>query len=178
MQSEQMSFQSAFERGQRLGCSDIYRKVIPPSWGQNWEQSWTVCLFRLSVPLRFALFHFQFGCSILLCENPLGFWESQGCIKGSQQHPSRSPWAEALKRCNLASRKAVLWWNWHVVRGWGGSVDVFTAPLSTDTERLLFQGFADSSSCIREGLLECGPSSLSGKRGDLIQPGRKGALPQ
>ena len=39
MQSEEMSFQSAFERGQRLGCSDIYMKVIPPSWGQNREQS-------------------------------------------------------------------------------------------------------------------------------------------
>ena len=39
MQSEEVSFQSAFERGQRLCCSDVYRKVIPPSWGQNREQS-------------------------------------------------------------------------------------------------------------------------------------------
>ena len=39
MQSEEMGFLSAFERGQRLGCSDIYRKVIPPSRGQNREQS-------------------------------------------------------------------------------------------------------------------------------------------
>ena len=38
MQSEEMSFQSAFERGQRLSCPDVYRKVIPPSWGQNREQ--------------------------------------------------------------------------------------------------------------------------------------------
>ena len=43
MQSEEMSFQSAFERGQRLGCPDVYRKVIPPSWGQNREQSRTRC---------------------------------------------------------------------------------------------------------------------------------------
>ena len=43
MQSEEMSFQSAFERGQRLGCSDVHRKAIPPSWGQNGEQSWTRC---------------------------------------------------------------------------------------------------------------------------------------
>ena len=41
MQSEEVGFQSAFERGQRLGCSDVHRKVIPPSWGQNREQSWT-----------------------------------------------------------------------------------------------------------------------------------------
>ena len=33
MQSEDMSFQSAFERGQCLGCSDVHRKVIPPSLG-------------------------------------------------------------------------------------------------------------------------------------------------
>ena len=39
MQSEEVGFQSAFERGQRLGCSDVHRKVIPPSWGQNREQS-------------------------------------------------------------------------------------------------------------------------------------------
>ena len=26
MQSEEMSFQSAFEHGQRLCCSDVYRK--------------------------------------------------------------------------------------------------------------------------------------------------------
>ena len=39
MQSKEMSFQSAFERGQHLCCSDVYRKVIPPSWGQNREQS-------------------------------------------------------------------------------------------------------------------------------------------
>ena len=32
MQSEEVGFQSAFERGQRLGCSDVHRKVIPPSW--------------------------------------------------------------------------------------------------------------------------------------------------
>ena len=39
MQSEEVSFQSAFERGQRLCCSDVYRKVIPPSWGgQNRQQ--------------------------------------------------------------------------------------------------------------------------------------------
>ena len=38
MQSEEVGFQSAFERGQRLGCSDVHRKVIPPSWGQNREQ--------------------------------------------------------------------------------------------------------------------------------------------
>ena len=43
MQSEEMSFQSAFERGQRFGCSDIHRKVIPPSWGQNREQLRTRC---------------------------------------------------------------------------------------------------------------------------------------
>ena len=43
MQSEEVSFQSAFERGQRLCCSDVYRKVIPPSWGQNREQSCTRC---------------------------------------------------------------------------------------------------------------------------------------
>ena len=43
MQSEEMSFQSAFERGQRLGCPDVYRKVIPPSWGQNREQSRPRC---------------------------------------------------------------------------------------------------------------------------------------
>ena len=30
MQSEEISFQSVFECGQRLGCSDIHRKVIPP----------------------------------------------------------------------------------------------------------------------------------------------------
>ena len=41
MQSEEVGFQSTFERGQRLGCSDIHRKVIPPSLGQNREQSWT-----------------------------------------------------------------------------------------------------------------------------------------
>ena len=41
MQSEEVGFQSAFERGQRLGCSDVHRKVISPSWGQNREQSWT-----------------------------------------------------------------------------------------------------------------------------------------
>ena len=35
MQSEEVGFQFAFERGQRLGCSDVHRKVIPPSWGQN-----------------------------------------------------------------------------------------------------------------------------------------------
>ena len=35
MQSEEVGFQSAFERGQRLGCSDVHKKVIPPSWGQN-----------------------------------------------------------------------------------------------------------------------------------------------
>ena len=28
MQSEEVGFQSAFERGQHLGCSDIHRKVI------------------------------------------------------------------------------------------------------------------------------------------------------
>ena len=39
MQSEEVGFQSAFECGQRLGCSDVHRKVIPPSWGQNGEQS-------------------------------------------------------------------------------------------------------------------------------------------
>ena len=39
MQSEEVGFQSAFERGQRLGCSDVHRKVIPPLWGQNREQS-------------------------------------------------------------------------------------------------------------------------------------------
>ena len=39
MQSVEVSFQSAFECGQRLGCSDVHRKVIPPSWGQNREQS-------------------------------------------------------------------------------------------------------------------------------------------
>ena len=39
MQSEEVGFQSAFERGQRLGCSDVHRKVIPQSWGQNREQS-------------------------------------------------------------------------------------------------------------------------------------------
>ena len=39
MQSEEVGFQSAFERGQHLGCSDVHRKVIPPSWGQNREQS-------------------------------------------------------------------------------------------------------------------------------------------
>ena len=39
MQSEEVGFQSAFERGQRLGCSDVHGKVIPPSWGQNREQS-------------------------------------------------------------------------------------------------------------------------------------------
>ena len=39
MQSEEVGFQSAFERGQRLGGSDIHRKVILPSWGQNREQS-------------------------------------------------------------------------------------------------------------------------------------------
>ena len=39
MQSEEMSFQSAFERGQRLGCPDVYRM----SWGQNREQSRTRC---------------------------------------------------------------------------------------------------------------------------------------
>ena len=33
MQSEDVGFQSTFERGQRLGCSNIHRKVIPPSWG-------------------------------------------------------------------------------------------------------------------------------------------------
>ena len=38
MQSEEVGFQSAFECG-RLGCSDVHRKVIPPSWGQNREQS-------------------------------------------------------------------------------------------------------------------------------------------
>ena len=27
MQSEEVSFQSAFERGQHLCCSDVYRKV-------------------------------------------------------------------------------------------------------------------------------------------------------
>ena len=43
MQSEEMSFQSVFERGQRLGRSDVYRKVIPQSRGQNREQSWTRC---------------------------------------------------------------------------------------------------------------------------------------
>ena len=43
MQSEELSFQSAFERGQRIGCPDVYRKVIPPSWGQNREQSRTRC---------------------------------------------------------------------------------------------------------------------------------------
>ena len=41
MQSEEVGFQSAFERGQRLGCSDVHRKVIPPSWGQNREQEIT-----------------------------------------------------------------------------------------------------------------------------------------
>ena len=54
MQSEEMGFQSAFERGQRLGCSDVHRKVIPPSWGQNREQCW--CRYRrvrmLFWPLR------------------------------------------------------------------------------------------------------------------------------
>ena len=43
MQSEEVGFQSAFECGQRLGCSDVHRKVIPPSWGQNREQSLTSC---------------------------------------------------------------------------------------------------------------------------------------
>ena len=43
MQSEEMSFQSAFERGQHLGCPDVYRKVIPPLWGQNRKQSRTRC---------------------------------------------------------------------------------------------------------------------------------------
>ena len=42
MQSE-VSFQSEFERGQRLCCSDVYRKVIPPSWGQNRQQLRTRC---------------------------------------------------------------------------------------------------------------------------------------
>ena len=37
MQSEEMSFQSAFESGQRLGCSDVHRKVIPPSWSVSFQ---------------------------------------------------------------------------------------------------------------------------------------------
>ena len=44
MQSEEVGFQSAFERGQRLGCSDVHRKVIPPSWGQNREHSDVFCI--------------------------------------------------------------------------------------------------------------------------------------
>ena len=44
MQSEEVGFQSAFERGQRLGCSDVHKKVIPPSWGQNREQRTEICL--------------------------------------------------------------------------------------------------------------------------------------
>ena len=43
MQSEEIRFQSAFEHGQHLGCPDVYRKVIPPSRGQNREQSRTRC---------------------------------------------------------------------------------------------------------------------------------------
>ena len=41
MQSEEMSFQSAFERGQRLGCPDVYRKVIPRYHGRlsTWNYS-------------------------------------------------------------------------------------------------------------------------------------------
>ena len=39
MQSEEVSFQSAFERVQCLYCADVYREVIPPSWGQNRQQS-------------------------------------------------------------------------------------------------------------------------------------------
>ena len=35
MQPEKVRFQSVFEGGQRLCSSDIHRKVIPPSWGQN-----------------------------------------------------------------------------------------------------------------------------------------------
>ena len=46
MQSEEMSFQSAFERDQRLGCSDVYKKGIPPSLGQNREQSQTHFVIR------------------------------------------------------------------------------------------------------------------------------------
>ena len=39
MQSEEVNFQSEFERGQCLCGSDAYRKVIPLSWGQNRQQS-------------------------------------------------------------------------------------------------------------------------------------------
>ena len=38
MQSEEMGFQSAFERGQRLGCSDVHRKV----------STYTVCVPSLA----------------------------------------------------------------------------------------------------------------------------------
>ena len=66
MQSEEMSFQSAFERGQRLGCSDVHRKVIPPSWrpdpsppeaiaAANWESipnmfSWCLSFCSCGAP--------------------------------------------------------------------------------------------------------------------------------
>ena len=44
MQSEEVSFRSAFERGQRLGCSDVHSKVTPPSWGQKVFISYTLKL--------------------------------------------------------------------------------------------------------------------------------------
>ena len=47
MQSEEMSFQSAFERGQHLGCSDVHRKVM---WGgarcPEVAEVWQVCRVR------------------------------------------------------------------------------------------------------------------------------------
>ena len=43
MQPEEVSLQSAFEGARRLCRSDVYGKVVAPSWGQNRRQSRTRC---------------------------------------------------------------------------------------------------------------------------------------
>ena len=73
MQPEEVSFQSAFEGGQRLCCSDVHRKVIPPSWGQNelyfiaYQQQWghLVCVQIFQCMLC--------GCSLCSLDSVTGF---------------------------------------------------------------------------------------------------------
>ena len=53
MQSEEVGFQSAFERGQRLGCSDVHRKVnntaqrrLIPARPFYCRKTWSTCCGR------------------------------------------------------------------------------------------------------------------------------------
>ena len=66
MQSEEVGFQSAFERGQRLGCSDVHRKVWYASTnvlnlmraitGSQWRSvsSRVVCVYLGALKIRRA----------------------------------------------------------------------------------------------------------------------------